>query len=366
MGVYDVSRIDCESGSVTVMAKDILYPLRLLHGYLHDFKTIALPILKEKKENPNAVFLLMTPEHSNLGDHAIAKAITKFLFANKIDYIEVTGKTLSYLETRNWLWVLKGRNVFLQGGGYLGTLWYTAERRLREIIHTNKNNSIVIFPNTIYYENTDWGNAEKAKSVELYGNHPNLHIYAREAISYHEMLSLYKNVKLVPDMVLSLNECQKTVERSGCLLCLRSDCERTRTDEQEAQVVQQAKLLFDENVQRTDMCANYSISLVRRNEELDKKFDQFRHAELIITDRLHGMIFAAITGTPCIVIDSKSPKVRGCYEWIKHLDYIKFADSTEKITQLYREIPPGPHKYDNTQLLPYYEKLAQDLQDILH
>lgn len=38
-----------------------------------------------------------------------------------------------------------------------------------------------------------------------------------------------------------------------------------------------------------------------RKEALSDLFDQFRSLQLIVTDRLHGMIFAAITSTPCIV-----------------------------------------------------------------
>ncbi len=44
-----------------------------------------------------------------------------------------------------------------------------------------------------------------------------------------------------------------------------------------------------------------------RMEELNSKFAEFLSSGLVITDRLHGMIFAAITGTPCIALDNKSP-----------------------------------------------------------
>ena len=343
------------------MTKDLLYPLRVLHGYLHDFKIYALPIIKQKISNPNAVFLVMTPEHSNLGDHAIAKAITSMLKEHDIEFIEITGFKLSLLENRSFLWVLQGRDICINGGGNLGTLWYSVERQFRKIIKNNKKNAIVLFPNTIYYEDTEWGNAERDKSVEVYETHKHLHLYAREEVSYREMSSLYKNVKLIPDMVLSLNECRSDTIRSGCLLCLRSDIERTRTEEEDLCIEQQARQVFGDNVRRTDMCAEYPIPVYRRDEELKKKFNEFRHAELIITDRLHGMIFAAITGTPCIVINSKSPKVKGCYEWIKDLDYIRFADNVEYIIDEYNKIPKGIHVYKHDHLLHYYEELTKDL-----
>ena len=68
------------------------------------------------------------------------------------------------------------------------------------------------------------------------------------------------------------------------------------------------------------MVVDHRIPLDRRNDELDDKFDEFRHAKQVITDRFHGMIFAAITESPRIVINSTSPKIKGCYEWIKYLE----------------------------------------------
>ena len=88
---------------------------------------------------------------------------------------------------------------------------------------------------------------------------------------------------------------------------------------------------------------------------------EFAGAKLVITDRLHGMVFCAITGTPCIVVDSKSPKVRGCYEWIKNLDYIRFVDDTAQISEEFQKIPKQEHRYDNSHLMKYYEELAQDI-----
>ena len=112
------------------------------------------------------------------------------------------------------------------------------------------------------------------------------------------------------------------------------------------------------------MIVKGGVAVSERENALNAKFAQFSGAELVITDRLHGMIFCAITGTPCIVFDSKSPKVRGCYEWIKHLDYIRFADKPEDIAEVYRAIPAGPHHYDNSHLTHYYQTLAEDIQNI--
>ena len=47
------------------------------------------------------------------------------------------------------------------------------------------------------------------------------------------------------------------------------------------------------------------------------------------TDRLHGMIFAFITGTPAIVFSNNNHKIEGAYEWIKDCGYIYFIKNGE-------------------------------------
>ena len=149
-------------------------------------------------------------------------------------------------------------------------------------------------------------------------------------------------------------------------MSLRHDQERTRTEEQEASILRQVAELFGDQIRESDMVTDYCIPVADRERELQNKFDLFASSELVVTDRLHGMVFCAITGTPCIVLDSRSPKVRGCYEWIRELPYIRFAEDASQITGEYQKIPREVFRYDNTHLLPYYEELAGDILDIFH
>ena len=74
------------------------------------------------------------------------------------------------------------------------------------------------------------------------------------------------------------------------------------------------------------------ISFKARNKHLNNKLDVFLKAELVITDRLHAMIFSTITHTPCIAYDNLSRKVSGVYEWIKALPYVKIINSDSTVT----------------------------------
>ena len=85
---------------------------------------------------------------------------------------------------------------------------------------------------------------------------------------------------------------------------------------------------------------------------------------MVVTDRLHGMVFAAISGTPCIVFSNYNHKVQGTYEWIKYLPYIKYAESVSEAPNYIPELLAMKDcRYDNTPLLPYFEKLAQVVKD---
>lgn len=74
-----------------------------------------------------------------------------------------------------------------------------------------------------------------------------------------------------------------------------------------------------------------NLSIEERNDELDKIWTAFKKAELVITDRLHGMIFCYITKTPCLVFQNNNHKVKGSYQWIKEKSNIKLIENFSEI-----------------------------------
>ena len=58
-----------------------------------------------------------------------------------------------------------------------------------------------------------------------------------------------------------------------------------------------------------------------------EKLQEFSQYRLIITDRLHGMVFSYVVGTPCIAIDNKTGKSKALYnDWIKNSPLIKIGN----------------------------------------
>ncbi len=345
--------------------RDILYPLRRLHGFLFDEQQqrAALKELISKIETApsDTILFVLTPTHGNLGDHAIAEATIALLQSKNLSFFEITTTELHLLSRYHRMRTMNGHPILVNGGGNLGTLWPNVEALFRKLIQSVPSSSIICLPNTIYYGSSSNEQKELARSRSIYNHHNNLLLCARERISYDCMRKNYNNVILVPDMALSLDKCNGTTCRHGCVLCLRSDIEKTRTEAETASIWAQAHTLFGSSVSESDMNIRRSVPVSERKRVLEEKYAEFRAAALVITDRLHGMIFAAITGTPCVVINSRSPKVIGCYEWLKDLEYIRFADDVAQITALYRSIPQKAHVYSSQDLLPFYQTLQEKI-----
>ncbi len=327
---------------------------------------LARPVLRYKRNHKNPLFLIYTPAHCNLGDHAIALAEQKILKQMNIDYYEITGESLHLLAAYGFLPLLNGTRIMINGGGNIGNLWMDIEILNRKIVQANPDSTICFMPNSMCYSEDDAGKKELEKTKNIFNAHNNLFIYAREEISYHLMRENFRNVRFSPDLVLSLQTCyDEMASREGCILCLRNDVEMTMTDDQRKQVLQEAKTLFADKVYESSTLSAVPVSPSQREKAVKEKLKEFSSAELVITDRLHGMIFCAITGTKCIVLNSRSPKILGCYKTIENLDYIQFVDN-DGIISTYKALHDYPNVYENVYSSARMRDFQNELSQILH
>lgn len=294
-------------------------------------------ILKKIKQNKNSKKILIcgTPEHGNLGDHAITYAEIQFFKTNLSEYeiFEIsTNMLIKHLNTLNKL-CSNEDIICINGGGSLGSLWPKSEDLVRTVVKTFHEKKIIILPQTIFYDDSIESQSYLKESLDIYNSHDNLFLCAREQYSFDFFNKYYPqaNSVLLPDMVLYLNKIQHKSNRSGILLCVRQDREAIYSNKIFG-VVKQYSLRNNINLSSTDTVMDREILLKDRTAELDKKLDLFRKSKLIVTDRLHGMIFAVITGTPCIALDNKSGKIRGVYNrWLNNLNYINFMDNINEL-----------------------------------
>lgn len=310
-----------------------------------------------RKNNRQIVYVMGTPLHSNIGDLAIAYAEVQLI--RQIDTnVRTITVSLPLVQERHKDLIRLVRNSDIIagiGGGNMGDT-YPREERVREFFVSNfPDNRIVIFPQTIFYSQSSEGAQAAERSASLYADHKDLTLITREEVSHSIAKDLFplNTVLLTPDIVLSLDlKLDMNTERRGLLLCLRDDEERTLSDNDHAAVLSFARNI-NKTVRTTDTISTARFFALRSQTGIVKrKLLEFRESEIVITDRLHGMVFAAITGTPCIVFSNFNHKVRGTHQWIKGLEYIRYCESmddlhtidTTRLISSAREY--SPHQFD--------------------
>lgn len=294
------------------------------------------------KDFEKRIIHVATPEHGNLGDQAIVCAEHRIFeccgFAEKI--IEIPNSV--YLKYSGLIkhFVRPQDLIVIDGGGNLGTLWENEDDKIADIIYRFKENKIFVFPQTCYYGKDS--SARLKRNSEIYAGASGLTLTFRDKASYDFAKINFPtvNCKYVPDIVLSIKNAVGQKMRKGVLLCFRKDLEKV-IEGQSIDAIK--KYLRNKGMPytETDTVICQTVSAKERKMALHDKWTEFGSAGLVITDRLHGMVFAAITGTPCIAVDNVSKKVSGVYAWINELPYIRVlenpADILENIQEMYSE-----------------------------
>ena len=272
--------------------------------------------------------LIGSPEHGNLGDQAISLAERIMLHKNNIYVVEIAGGLYRRKPCFVKIFVKRKDVICISGGGFLGSLWKLEDDMVNDIVLKFRNNRIVIFPQTLYFTSVE----DRKKFVEIYSSHKDLHLFLREKNSYELARNILQGTKckvhLAPDMVFSLNmEDLKPQPTNTVLLCLRTDKESILNAETKKAIDRFSASLNAE----TEYITTNSSRLVlffERKKELYAICRKIKSSKLLITDRLHAMIFAYITRTPCYVFDNLSRKISGVFRWIEDCGYIKYCDNS--------------------------------------
>jgi pyruvyl transferase EpsI len=202
--------------------------------------------------------------------------------------------------------------ITIVGGGNMCDLYASIEDARRFVVGRFPRNRIISFPQTMDFSDTARGRRELRKSQRAYGRHRHLRLFAREALSLERMRAAFPDtdVQLVPDIVLSVDASASEGIRRGTLLCIRNDYESVIPESVRRNLVLElSRTLEDVSVTDTVLAWERRLSREEREAELDAVLRRFRAAEVVVTDRLHGMIFAAITKTPCVALRNSNHKI---------------------------------------------------------
>lgn len=330
--------------------------------------TRGIPEHRDLSDKP-AIIVLGTEEFGNIGDHQINESMIDFLHNccphNHI--IEITAKEYYSLKESLKRFVCDNDLIVFAGGGNIGDVYPVAHNIKIDAIETWKNNWKIIFPQTLYFTKTDGGKNCLAKTITAFSKEKKVILFTREGVSFEKGKDAFDCEQyLCPDIVLSSPFAEEKEGQGNVLLCFRRDLEKNIPDSVQKEI-EEYLLVYNAPIKKTDLQLEGHVSREDRAWVTKEALRKWNNAQLVITDRLHGMVFAAITGTPCVVFSNYNHKVKGTYEWIKYLPYIRYVETVDEAKACIPELLDMKEcRYDNTPLKPYFEKLAEVVKEKCH
>lgn len=293
----------------------------------------------EKYAGVKKFYVFLCGYYQNLGDMALTYAHEKFLRDNFPDYevLMIAGyETYPYMKELHQI-LTKDDIITILGGGNMDDLYVSLENARRFVIRKFPNNPVVSFPQTMGFTDTMYGKIRKKKTIRTYNKNKNLKIFTREPKSLKMMKDSFKSqIGFVPDMVLYLSKMEPKQERNGVLCCLRQDREMHLSNKESENIknilIEKYKEVeFTDTVNVTeDECKPENLQ-----DTLERFWAKLRTKKVVVTDRLHCMIFCAITKTPCVVFDNSNNKTSGVFNsWLKDYGYIRMCGSFNIDTML--------------------------------
>lgn len=293
--------------------------------------------LEDSQSGEARAILIGTPVHSNLGDHLIAEKCHEYLKNigfNKI--IEIPEFVYEIFSDK--LKIKRNDFIFIVGGGWLGNL-YEDQIVVEDILSRYNENNVVILPQTLAFIDTGKYSSlnqfnsiiEKCNSIILCLREENSYLYAIQ----HLHLPI-NNILLVPDMALF--QMKKVMVHGVCkriVFSIREDIEKNSHGIN----VEELKKYYEK---KGYICESSSTVLNRkyvpykeRMKYIQEVVKDYSRSDIVVTDRLHSMIFALSAGTRCIAFDNKTKKVSGVYnKWLSNKSGLLVVDDETKINIL--------------------------------
>ena len=298
----------------------------------------------------NNVYVFLACDYINMGDYAITKGqfeILKMFFPKHKVHIIPVAKTYSALKTISEYGDSKDI-VTIIGGGNMNELYYGYERKRNLIVETLCDYPIISFPQSIAFGDNAYGKLTSARSTRTYSQHPRLTFLARDEKSKRRMEQLFpkNNVYLTPDVVMTM-DMWSFIQREHIVLSIRKDREAI-LDESQREMVEIKLSNIGVVMKEHDTCFSDGHSSL--DELFDYLIKDYSTAKLVVTDRLHGMILAYVTGTPAIVLPNNNGKIEFGYRWIQDCGYIEMLninnlESLDVVAEKVLRVIPDRNKF---------------------
>ena len=272
-------------------------------------------------------YVIGSTTHNNLGDHLIAASTIRVLHEVRPDLDIIQVPYSDYYKMKESLQqeiTPKDLLVFL-GGGFFGNIWAYSDEMRRDAFRTWPDNQKIMFPQSVFFTEDEEGHSSLEEAQQTYCREEDILAF-RDRVSYDFAIEHFKGrIFLAPDIVMyhALPE-YYGMQRSGALMVMRSDKEKKLTAEAEEQILQQ----LEEKgfaVKYADNCTLSGVKVEGREVQLDVLIRKYAESSVVVTDRLHGAVISAITGTPCVVFGNNHHKIAGAMEWLKDVPYVRYV-----------------------------------------
>jgi exopolysaccharide biosynthesis predicted pyruvyltransferase EpsI len=332
--------------------------------------------------------LLDYPDHPNIGDHLIWLGTVHYLtdvLKIEIGYAS-SFNNFSSVEMENQV---GNAPIFFHGGGNLGDLWQGYQEFRERIIAQYPDRPIIIFPQSIYFENPD--NLERASKI--FNSHPNLTIFLRDDRSYQiacqvfEKCHVFKTTDMAFQLINMPGISDNTPTKSSSILYL---CRKDKEINQDINLdkVSISNLVVEDWISFKSPTWFDSTRSFREKEEIVFRKDyyrniknlttylyqkyiqifyskevifpqiynpsiyyysswiltyrgiqQFRTHNLVITNRLHAHILCIILGIPNILLPNSYYKNQSFYQtWTSKLSFSRLIENPLEIPATVQEL----------------------------
>ncbi|MEU3475559.1 polysaccharide pyruvyl transferase family protein [Rhodococcus sp. NPDC006774] len=316
----------------------------------------TLAVLRTHASPGDRVAHLDFPNHYNAGDSLI--------YAGEVEYLKRLNVHVDYVSdpfTHNDA-LLEERigdgTLFLQGGGNFGDRWPIDQKFRESIVARFPRNKIVCLPQSIDFADTD----ALMRTAALYAEHPDLTLMLRERRSYKMALAHFPSnrVEYCPDMAFGA-DVARSAEGSAVdvVKLLRADSESLG---HESVKIDASSVQYDWGLRGTDLAISTAVmlptliaqhfpranrllypALLRSYEQtakLNLRVAQriLNLAPVVLTDRLHAAVLAAMMGKRVVAMDNANKKVSGIYDaYLHRFDNVRFASTTDEAAELVRQ-----------------------------
>ncbi len=321
------------------MIKIIKVQLIRLKYFILQIKLNFIGIIKYRNielrdDEVQKAYIFLAADYGNIGDLAIVYAQKEYIksIIKNCEIVEIPlAMTRAYI--RKLKKIIKPNDIVtIVGGGNMTDRYDSIEEARRMVVKNFKNNTIISFPQTIEFTDSIFGQEAFKRTKKIYSKNSNLILLAREKMSYDIMQQAFpmNKVYLIPDIVMSLKDKVNidTVRTDKIGVCLRDDKEKN-LDLNILELISKSYSKNSYEIMSTYIDGDEFVYEYREKYFFDM-LKKIREKSVVITDRLHAMIFCYITNTPCVVFDNDNHKISQSYnKWLKDCNYIKLLTAEQ-------------------------------------